>query len=98
MAFRNSDPFRDDKYGVATRSAPMGQMQQIDAEDTLRPHRWDVRQWRKRTWGFIVAALVVIIIIIVVAVVEVNKNNRYPDYTPLKYTIEDTCTHSPSCS
>jgi hypothetical protein len=93
MAYKQS-PFAED-ISMAPQSAPMGPAYKYDAEDALRPHRWDVREWRKRTWAFLAVGLIVIIIIVVVVVVEVKKQNRYPDYAPLKYSLSDTCWYSP---
>lgn len=57
-----------------------------------RAPRWfDVRYWRKRTLILSVLAVVIVIVIVVaVAVVEV-KNNAYPDYSQLNYTLVDQC-------
>ena len=97
MANRQQNPFADDIY-MAPEQMPRGPppTTKFDADDTLRPHRWDVREWRKRTWAFLTAGIVIIIIIIIVVVVEVKKQNQYPDYTPLKYSLADTCTCVPS--
>ena len=100
MANTPQNPFADDIY-MAPQNAPRGPppATKFDADDTLRPHRWDAREWRKRTWAFLAAGLIAIIVIIVVVVVEVKKQNRYPDYTPLKYSLADTCACvPPSCS
>jgi len=67
----------------------------IDDEGTLNPRWYGVREWGKKIWIRIGAAVAVavIIIIIVVAVVEVEKANRYPDYSALSYTLSETCTY-----
>jgi cell division protein FtsX len=95
MAYREQNPFADD-FHVAPQDAPKfpSHTYQLDAEDTLQPHRWDVREWRKRTWALLIVGLIIIIVVIVVPVEVVKNNNRYPDYTPLNYTISDTCTYS----
>ena len=58
---------------------------------------WNPRYWRKSIWaGVILSFAVVLIIIIAVSVMKV-KENRYPDYSPLSYSLADTCkfiTHS----
>jgi hypothetical protein len=66
----------------------------VDREDTLRPHWWNVREWRKRVWAFLAAGVIIVIIVIVVAVVEVEKENAYPTYAPLNYSLAETCAYS----
>jgi len=62
---------------------------------------WNPRYWRKSIWaGVILSFAVVLIIIIAVSVMKV-KENRYPDYSPLSYSLADTCkftSHSPTTS
>ncbi|KAI0166789.1 glycoside hydrolase family 16 protein [Hypoxylon sp. FL1284] len=53
---------------------------------------WNPRSWRKRTWAIVAAILIAIIVIAIVAPVEVAKANRYPDYSPLNYTLSDEYT------
>jgi hypothetical protein len=55
------------------------------------PRWFDVRYWSKR--ALILSALaVVIVIVIVVAVTVVEvKENAYPDYSQLNYTLVDQC-------
>jgi hypothetical protein len=63
-------------------------------EDTLNPRWYNAREWRKRIWIGLGVVLAIIIIIIVVAVVLVEKaNNRYPDYSPLSYSLAETCMY-----
>ncbi|KAK8065675.1 concanavalin A-like lectin/glucanase domain-containing protein [Apiospora hydei] len=51
-----------------------------------------VQPWykRKRTWIISAVVLIVAIIVAVVAGVLVSKANRYPDYTKLNYSLQDT--------
>ncbi|KAK8136963.1 endo-1-3(4)-beta-glucanase [Apiospora sp. TS-2023a] len=51
-----------------------------------------VQPWyrRKRTWVISAVVVVIAIIVAVVAGVLVSKANRYPDYTKLNYSIQDT--------
>ncbi|KAK7967382.1 endo-1-3(4)-beta-glucanase [Apiospora aurea] len=51
-----------------------------------------VQPWykRKRTWVIGAVVLIVAIIVAVVAGVLVSKANRYPDYTKLNYSLQDT--------
>lgn len=50
---------------------------------------WDFKTWRRRTWAILVAVLVVIIIVIVVVVTMLQKNNAYPNYKRLVYSLSD---------
>lgn len=57
-----------------------------------------VQPWykRKRTWVISAVVVVIAIIVAVVAGVLVSKANRYPDYTKLNYSIQDTCKSQPN--
>jgi hypothetical protein len=50
---------------------------------------WDFKTWRRRTWAILVAILVVVIIVVVVVVTMLQKNNAYPNYKRLVYTLSD---------
>jgi hypothetical protein len=65
---------------------------EFDRPDVLG-HKWyDVKAWGKKVWIGIAAAVAILIIVIVVAVVETNKkNNKYPDYSRLSYSVSETC-------
>jgi hypothetical protein len=63
----------------------------LPPRDMKSPSRLDPRGWRKRTWAGIALVVIVAIIAGVVAGVLVAKANRYPDYTKLTYSLEDTC-------
>lgn len=55
-----------------------------------RPDKWwDFKTWRRRTWAILVAIVVVIIIVIVIVVTMLQKNNAYPNYKRLVYTLSD---------
>jgi hypothetical protein len=72
----------------------------IDDGDTLNPRWYDVREWGKKIWIRIGVAIIIIVIVVavVVAVVEVEKANRYPDYSALSYSLSETCTYLVSSS
>jgi hypothetical protein len=63
----------------------------LDRDDTLAPNPWNPRYWGWKKWAALLVALVIIVVVIVVAVVEVEKKNRYPNYSALTYTLADTC-------
>ncbi|RSL89206.1 hypothetical protein CEP51_001331 [Fusarium floridanum] len=51
---------------------------------------WNPRYWRKRVWAGVVAVILILIAIIVAVAVTQSKNNAYPDYTTLSYSLKDT--------
>jgi len=51
---------------------------------------WNPRNWGWKRWAAAGLALAVLIIIIVVPSVVVTRNNRYPDYSRLTYSLKDT--------
>lgn len=44
----------------------------------------------KKTWMIIGGVAVAVVVIVIVVPVEVAKENAYPDYTALNYTLADT--------
>lgn len=52
---------------------------------------WNPRYWRKRVWAGLVAAILIIVVIAVAVGVTQSKNNAYPDYTTLSYSLSETC-------
>lgn len=52
--------------------------------------KWNPKNWSKITLLAVVVAVVVIIAAIIVGAVVGTKENAYPDYSPLNYTLEDT--------
>lgn len=70
--------------------------QELPPRDNMRQSTgyepwWNVRYWRKRTWAIVIVVLVAAIVAGAVAGVLVTKANRYPDYSQLNYSLEDTC-------
>ncbi|KAK2602442.1 hypothetical protein N8I77_008972 [Diaporthe amygdali] len=50
---------------------------------------WDFKTWRRRTWAIIVSIVVVIIVVVVIVVTMLQKNNAYPNYKRLSYSLSD---------
>lgn len=50
----------------------------------------NTRNWRKRVWIGIAAAVVIIIAVVVGVVVGVRRPNAYPNYSKLNYALLDT--------
>lgn len=69
---------------------------QLPPREMHSESQWDPRGWRKRTWAGIAIALIIAIVVGVAVGVMVAKANRYPDYSKLTYSLQDTCksTHS----
>ncbi|KAB8303180.1 hypothetical protein EYC80_004627 [Monilinia laxa] len=63
---------------------------EVDDPTSLAPRWWDVRAWSKKRLAIVGAGLIVLIIVVVVVPVEVSKNNAYPNYSPLNYSLKDT--------
>ncbi|KAI0024534.1 glycoside hydrolase family 16 protein [Xylariomycetidae sp. FL0641] len=51
---------------------------------------YNFRSWGKRTWAIVAVVVVIILIIVIVVPVEVAKANRYPNYSKLSYSLQDT--------
>ena len=49
------------------------------------------RNWGKRVWICIAAAVVIIIAVVVGVVVGVRRPYAYPNYSELNYALLDTC-------
>ncbi|KAL9089823.1 MAG: hypothetical protein Q9165_005617 [Trypethelium subeluteriae] len=52
--------------------------------------RWHPRNWSRRTIILAVIGTVFLLIAIIVGAVEGVKANRYPDYSPINYKLQDT--------
>lgn len=53
---------------------------------------WNPRYWARKVWIAIVVVLVIIIVVAVaVGVTLSKKDNAYPSYKELSYTLQDTC-------
>lgn len=53
-----------------------------------------LKSWSKKTWIIVGSVAVVVLIIIIVVPVEVAKENAYPNYTTINYTLADTFSGS----
>jgi len=51
---------------------------------------YNVKHWSKLTIGLVAAGIVAILIIIIVVPVEETKNDKYPNYSALNYTLNNT--------
>jgi heme/copper-type cytochrome/quinol oxidase subunit 2 len=60
---------------------------------------WNPRSWSRRIWLILVTIIIIIVVVIVATVVGIRatrnsghgKDDRYPNYTRLNYTLIDTC-------
>lgn len=85
-------------YGDAHRQLP-GQVPAPAANMDYGREAYSSPWYRKkRTWA--AAALAIIIVIVVPVAVVVSRNNErensYPDYSPLNYTLLETCEPGPA--
>ncbi|KAG8669694.1 hypothetical protein FPOAC2_09037 [Fusarium poae] len=51
---------------------------------------WNPRYWGKIIWAAVILAFFVLLIIVIAVSVTKVKENRYPDYSPLSYSLADT--------
>ncbi|RGP79954.1 hypothetical protein FLONG3_1898 [Fusarium longipes] len=51
---------------------------------------WNPRYWRRGVWAAVVLVFVVVLIIVIAVSVTKVKENRYPNYSPLSYSLADT--------
>jgi len=64
---------------------------EIDRQGSLAPKWYEWRYWGRRKWIMIgVGAALIIAIVIAIGVVVGRKDNRYPDYTRLQYTLAES--------
>ncbi|KAI0124388.1 endo-beta-glucanase [Xylariales sp. AK1849] len=77
---------------LVTGNPPSYSTRQLPPRDNMPGNEpwWNARYWRKRTWAAVIIVLVIAIVAGVVAGVLVAKANRYPDYTTLSYSLQDT--------
>lgn len=57
---------------------------------------WNPRYWARKVWIAIVVVVVVVIIVVIAVAVGVTlskKDNAYPSYKELSYTLQDTCKY-----
>jgi hypothetical protein len=63
-----------------------------DIPEDRDPRWFDVRYWSKRTLILTSLALVIVIVIVIAVTVVEVKENAYPDYSKLNYSLVDQCT------
>jgi len=64
----------------------------LDVKTTPRQHtpRWNPRYWSKRAWAIVTLLAVLVIVAVIVGAVEGTKQDAYPTYTQLNYSLRDT--------
>lgn len=85
---RSSPPDYADLPPLNMKKGP-GSLPQRYYGDERGDRWWDFKTWRRRTWAILVAVVVVIIIVIVIVVTMLQKNNAYPNYKRVVYTLSD---------
>ena len=73
-----------------TNAAPPPYAFNEDLKSAPARSRFDPRGWSKRAWIIAAVGFIILIIIIVVAAVVASKNNKYPAYAKLNYSLSDT--------
>lgn len=60
---------------------------------TLTHPRWNPRFWTRKVWiGFAAINMMATVLVVSAAVARTREGSSYPDYSPLTYTLKDTCT------
>ncbi|KAH8591483.1 glycoside hydrolase family 16 protein [Bisporella sp. PMI_857] len=76
-----------DNYGQPLGAPPAYK----ESVGDLSPKWWDIRYWSWKKWVILAAGIVVLIVVLIVGIVlGTRKNNSYPNYTALSYTLVDT--------
>ncbi len=65
----------------------------VDKEGTLAPRWYEFKHWSNKVWLLIGLGIAIIIAIIIVIAVVVSRNNRYPDYSKLNYSLKESCAY-----
>ena len=53
---------------------------------------YNPKSWSKKVWiGVIVLVIIIIVVIAVPVAVTQSKNNSYPDYSEVAYSLAETC-------
>jgi len=65
----------------------------VDKEDTLAPRWYEFKHWSKKVWLLVGLGIAIIIAIIIVIAVVVSRNNRYPNYSKLNYSLKESCAY-----
>ena len=55
--------------------------------------RWNPKNWSRRTIILTGLGAIILLTAIIVGAVEGVRANRYPDYFPINYSLQDTCMH-----
>ncbi|CAG8981220.1 hypothetical protein HYALB_00012549 [Hymenoscyphus albidus] len=84
---KSLNPDLDDKQ-ISISTVEMAK--EYDNLNSQKRPWYDAKGWGKKAWIGIFIAFVIIVIVVVVPSVVVTRNNRYPDYTRLNYTLTDT--------
>ncbi|KUI65425.1 hypothetical protein VM1G_01250 [Cytospora mali] len=60
------------------------------SEGAKSPQWYNFKTWSKKAWIIVGVVIAIILVIVIVVPVEVTKNNAYPSYTTLNYTLSET--------
>ncbi|KIW59157.1 hypothetical protein PV05_03630 [Exophiala xenobiotica] len=56
--------------------------------------RGNPKNWSRKCWIILAVCVIIIVIIVIVVAVVVTRENRYPDYSTLNYSLVDTFSGS----
>lgn len=68
-----------------------GNMAYEEGEKSSDGPWYSPKTWGIKAWALVVAIVAILLIVIIVPSVVITKKNRYPDYSPLTYELQDEC-------
>lgn len=83
--------YDQDKHVQTTSVARPAAFDSDGSFDSTRRSPLDPRRWGKRVWIGLGIVVVIVLAVVPAVVVTEQKKNRYPDYSPLTYSLSETC-------
>ena len=78
-------------YPITSPGMPPSDPPPYSQSMTNKGSRWNPKSWSRKTIILAVVGAIIVLIAIIVGAVEGVKANRYPDYFPINYQLQDTC-------
>lgn len=82
--------YNQDKHVASSSVARPAAFDTYDTYVGPRRSPFDPRAWGKKVWISLALVVVVILAVVPAVVVTEQKKNRYPDYSPLTYSLSET--------
>ncbi|KAI9822580.1 MAG: hypothetical protein M1827_000299 [Pycnora praestabilis] len=91
MAGRHNDGF-DSSINLVDGPPPLYRYDNIEKSPT--GSRWHPRNWSRKMWIYVAVGIIILLVAVIVGAVEGTKDNAYPDYSKLDYSLQDTYSGS----